>query len=309
LYRTNIKNAEESVQFLQFPKIEQTKLSLSDPSVSATVFSEDLRLLYEEFKLALLGIRNDFLQGYLTDVEARIRMGNIGVKPHFALRYLRMWKSVHTKSRKSLTTGQVLRYLSRGMLTPNLAITRLRNIGWRDSDIRILLADASAQQQIIQARIATRLAVGNKAKAKALEAQAKETERAAAKARSELSHHGSPGQLEKWLLRGLISEKEFRDRMKRLGWPTADIDRVFKFVQQQRAAADDARQFTSAAGPTHKDYKAPIGTLKRWFKAGLIEEKELRSRLEKMGVPSKDVDHYLDDFQKKAPTHAAPAAP
>jgi hypothetical protein len=172
-------------------------------------------------------LRGQYLRGKISAGEASAKLGQVGIMPARVARYLATWSVEKEGVYPEIAASKLLKFAEQGLIPIGEVIRRLGNLGYQAADIDLLVSDLTYQLAARQAKALQKLAKAQKQ----LEADAERALRAAdaatRKIRSDLARHGTPSKLKTWLCDGLIGEPEARERLHVLGWPDADIDRLF----------------------------------------------------------------------------------
>lgn len=124
--------------------------------IAAEIGVRDLCRNTATAKQAIREVRSLYLRGWLTLDDARQRLGQLSIVAGMVEQYTQLWQIQLTPRRQRLSTQHVLKELEGGFITTADAIGFLRNLGWTDPELTILLADAGrAVAQAIAKQAAT----------------------------------------------------------------------------------------------------------------------------------------------------------
>jgi hypothetical protein len=173
-------------------------------------------------------VRQQYMTGQQDYDSTKSALYAIGIIGYRVTELMDDWSLERSGRRKLLSAAANIKAAKEGLLPIPELISRLRNLDYTDVDISIFLAE-------IELWVAAQLSKAAEAAAKAREKGIKQAERAAKQAeaalqaaRTALSRHGSPAKLKTWYCDGIISADEMRARLRFLGWPDADIDRLME---------------------------------------------------------------------------------
>jgi hypothetical protein len=124
-------------------------------------------------------IKTAFLEGKLTPEQVGGQFNILGINPARQARYMQEWIWARNDRARMLATGEIFAALKHGLMTPQVALVRLINLGWTQADAMVELA--AVQQDIDRAAAATASAEA----AKVISAQEKAKREAEAKAKAE----------------------------------------------------------------------------------------------------------------------------
>lgn len=293
LYRLTLGTEKDVQTFDAMPLDARQAKADDDSGVKALVLEADAEIAIAEAKEKLASIRRQRLRGIIDEPTARQSLTGAGFTPAAVNRYIKTWRYELDEHKRNLSTAQILKYARYGLLSGDAALKRLRNLNWSSDDATLLLADVARNVNLDNAKRLLAIARTAKQQQQALKAAARAAAQEARQARTALASHGTPSQLTKWLASGLIDEASFTGRLTALGWPVDDIARLEGEAMAMRAKllAARVRGIKPPKPPTVA--KAPVATLLKWAKSGIIGEGELIARLTNLHVPPADIAHYV----------------
>lgn len=293
LYRLTLGSEVDVQAFDAMPADARQTQADGDSGVKALVLEADAEIAIAEAKEKLASIRRQRLRGIIDEATARQSLTGAGFTPAAVTRYIRTWRYELDEHKRNLSTAQIMKYARYGLLSGDAALKRLRNLNWSSDDATLLLADVARNVQLDNAKRLLAIARTEKQQQQALKAAARAAAQEARQARTALASHGTPAQLTKWLASGLIDLGAFTGRLNALGWPPDDIVRLEGEAMAMRAKLQAARLRGVKPPKPPTVAKAPVATLLKWAKSGIIGEAELIARLTNLRVPPVDIAHYV----------------
>jgi hypothetical protein len=247
-----------------FPRIIQTALSVQDSaykcgSISAEQLAEAYKSAGIPDKVSRIGIANvdsglgvelcrqqigtfrqALLGGKITVDQLRLLMEGLGIPAHRVDGYLQSWTMQLKVKAPAATAGQILRWASQGLLDLETAKSRLLNLGWRDPDLVLLLAETQQKLARLQQSLSGQAVKSQQAASRAALKSAQQAESLANRLRTKLRGIASRPSLQKWFKERLIDETYFIDSMKARGY---DDDSTLKYLAEaeQMRAKEDAK--------------------------------------------------------------------
>lgn len=242
-YRLGIAERDDTARTL-------TTFGQTEQQAAVTLQDADMDLSRELVEAAIRAVRCEYLRGGYADNEAIDALTRSGIRADAAQRYVELWTLQRTCTRRTASTAQIMRWVTRGLMTPDEARRRLVNLGWDQADILLQFQDAIYSLSEIQAR---RQAQGERAQRR----QAKELEQLSRRAQTErekiakrLAGLTPRAKLTDWLTRRLIGRLYFRRRMEALGYTPDVIARYERdAISKRKPLPAAAPAPTAAPGP------------------------------------------------------------
>lgn len=228
--RLGIMTADEATQRL-------VTIGLTTQEAQAAVAVIQLEIANKFVDTVVKGIRRGYLRGEFTQADARGRLAQAGVDATRAGQYLATWQVELDAGRKELSAQQAVNAWVRGILSQAQVVSRLSNLNYSFEAIETFIAMGAQNIQKATAMAAIKAARSAAEQAKAAERIVRQNLADAKAARVELAKHGTPAQLKRWVVQGLIDETGFRNRLAALGWPLADIDRLWADATERPSGA------------------------------------------------------------------------
>ena len=93
----------------------------------------------------LAAIREGFMSGKLSLDQVSAQMTALGISDFMKISYVQEWAWKRTDNPRMLSTGEILAALKRGLMTPQVALARLKNLGWSQPDALVEIAQIEAE--------------------------------------------------------------------------------------------------------------------------------------------------------------------
>lgn len=165
--------------------------------------------------------RRQFLRGVVTETQLRDDMAAQGFKTRFIDDFVAALKVELASGRLLLSTAQIKRYVVKGILPLETARLYLRNLGWKDPEIKYIILDIQRDLDMEAAKMKERMAKDQAARQKALEKQAQLAKKQAAEALRNLNRQASPAELKRYYVRFIIKDDDFLKELERRGYDKA----------------------------------------------------------------------------------------
>lgn len=221
------------------------QLGLQEDEAAQALKISEIRVGNKRIKEQVSVIHRQVLRGTLSEDEARQLLDQTGIQSSRIDSYISDWKTELYGETRQIGAREALKDTADGLMGLPEFITRLRNLHYRDDDINILVGELSV---VIEQRLARLIKEGQAEIAKeenAAKRTLKEMQAAMRAAQAALLRHGSPSKLASWYTEELIGAPEVFDRLRFVGWPDADIERLLQ------EAVDKAASKGSKKGTKH----------------------------------------------------------
>lgn len=218
-------------------------------------------------KQQVAAIRSAVLKGKITIDGARQKLLDSGMPDLRASQYVSSWSIQLDARSPTATASQLLRWVSEGLLDSDTAKQRLENLGWKEADVAIALAESRGKLAVRQARSEAAKARDERTQAKTLAQLMLDNQEETDRLKMSLKKVETPSRLQKWLYLGVIDVGYFRDRMRDLGYGwelidkyQAEIDAKLAADERKKAAANAKRQANQPGiGPVPGNGQQPPG--------------------------------------------------
>jgi hypothetical protein len=188
-------------------------LEATDSKVGAKVISTAVRAL-----------RSAYLRGELSLDETQAQLNTFGITPERQQTYIMTWVVERTGQRKVAATGNIVKWATEGLLDIPTAKIRLINLGWRDPDLMLLLAEAQQKIQQRQAKAQLAAQKADKAAAKETAKLISDAQKQVKQLQAQLRRTQPLSRLKKWLKAGIVTEDYVRQRMLQSGFSDQAAD-------------------------------------------------------------------------------------
>lgn len=135
----------------------------------------------------LAAVKEGFLAGKLSLDQVGAQLQALGISDFMVTHYVQEWTWKRGDNPRVLSTEQILNAVKRGMMTPQIALVRLTNLGWTQPDALIEIAQVEQELQAAAAHQQSAAA----AKAAAAQLKQQRAEASAARAAEKLSRQES----------------------------------------------------------------------------------------------------------------------
>lgn len=173
-------------------------------------------------------LRRQYLKGQISRFQAQDTMGQIGTDPSAIQSYLTDWDIELMGDIRELSASQIVSLAKKHIVSLPAVTQRLTNLRYTDLAINAMIADIELAWQKAAAAAAQKIHQKEEKDIKAREKAIKDQKQAVKDAQRALASHGSPSQLASWLQDQLIDNDDAVRRLRYLGWPNDDIDRLLE---------------------------------------------------------------------------------
>lgn len=205
-----------------------------DDAVQAATLG-NLDLTFKRVEGIVRFTRGQFTKGALSDVEAADHLRQAGIVEPRVSQYIQDWQLELAEKHREISAEKAVQWACKGLISAEQLRNRLVNLGYRESDVNGLVAEAAICQANLAARAAARADRDARQTQRALQQQQRNAARAIVEARRQLARHGTPAQLRKWFCQGHVGEGEVYSRLRFLGWPDIDITRLIGDCQSGKS--------------------------------------------------------------------------
>jgi hypothetical protein len=223
-------------------------LSPEDAQSAARLGEIDLKA--KRVQQIVLYLRRQFLSGVVDAEGTRRSLVDVGVTPERAAFYVADWQMEVKARHREISAGRAMKWACQGLISLDELRIRLANLDYDQPDIAGLLAEATACQQGLAGKAANALEKRQRQQIAALKSAQREAARAIQAARRQLSSHGTPSQLRKWYCDGHLGEADLYSRLRFLGWPDDDIQRLVSDCKAGSPAQSGVPSKPKGAGGT-----------------------------------------------------------
>jgi hypothetical protein len=249
-----------------------TLLSVGYAPASATAIlaAVDLAVTASVANKVIQAMHHAYLRGEISLDQAATLLDQAGIQPARSRQLLAEWEIEFGTKRPMLATSHILKMVGEGLLPPDVANQRLRNLGW-----------ASPDRELVEAEVGLQL---NKKSAQAVSrAQKRQPE----------------GKLRKWYIQRIpgIDEAYIAARLRYYGYDDATITYLLESWEADRAKAEKPKPPKPVKPKPTKP--VPIGTLRAWFFNREIELTDVRERLSAAGYLDEDIALFADEWQQQ----------
>lgn len=224
LYRLRLDDPTRRAQFDSLNRAEQEAIARADSATMQALAQLDLQADTQLVKEWIRSIRTAFITGRWGRNDTENQLRNLGIAENRVNRYLDLWEARKSGSRKLLTVDKLTQYARRGIIGPAEYETRLINLGYSEDDTSILRQEMIRLRQADQLRDEERNARTQQQLVRAIERQAREQQRQQAATVRRLQRLGTPSQLSKWVVRGLLNPSAMLARLLRDGIDRLDAE-------------------------------------------------------------------------------------
>ena len=206
-------------------------LTEADTMINAAVFSRNVTVAKELIR----ELKKSYLAGKYDWPQTATFLTQVGVNARRIAEYKVVWDTQRQLRRKELSQAQYRKAVLDGGLTVPQYAARLRNLGYDDNAIGLLLHEVRLAVTERETKALKQLAAESQKTSKARLDALKALDRQQRQLQADLAKHGTPTQLRTWYCDGDISDADVTARLKALGWPQEDIDRLLGECDDKRA--------------------------------------------------------------------------
>lgn len=283
-------------------------LGASQADTQRAVALADSQNAREELRETLAAIRRAFLQGAIAPADLPARLRSLGLSAESQARYRRRWIRQRSLTRRMLSTAQLLSAVASGALPQAIASLSLANLGWNQPDSVLLLSQAGARFDQLQARRSQQFARQAKATQRERIQALRQAESAARRLRAQLRSITPLTALRRWLSIGIRSGEWVRRRLALMGYDTSSIEAYLSqwVMENERAPHPEAPAVEGTEKLARR--QTSRGTIASWWKNGVVSDRWARSRLSLLGYDHGTVERYISEWRatlgkKPGPAH------
>lgn len=213
LYRLRLDDPTRRAAFDNLNRTEQEAIVRADPATMQALAQLDLQADTQMVKEWVRSIRTAYVTGRWGRNEAEGQLRTLGIVESRAQRYLDLWDARKSGSRKMLTVDKITGYARRDIIGLAEMETRLINLGYSEEDTRAIRREVARQRIADALREDERSARTQQQLARAIERQAIQQQRQQAALIRRLQRLGTPSQLSRWVVRGLLGADSMLARL------------------------------------------------------------------------------------------------
>jgi hypothetical protein len=221
-------------------------LSPEDAESASRLGEVDLKA--KRVEKIVLYLHRQFISGVVDADTARRSLIDVGVTPERSALYVADWQMEVKARHKEVSAGRAIKWACQGLISVDELTIRLGNLGFDPQDVAGLRAEAILCQQALAGKAANALEKRQRQQIAALKSAQREAALAIREARRQLSSHGTPSQLRKWYCDGHLAEADLYSRLRFLGWPDDDIQRLVSDCKAGSPAQSGVHQKPKGAG-------------------------------------------------------------
>jgi hypothetical protein len=222
-----------------------------------TIATSELRVKTKLVSSIVQSLRRGYLSGELTRSEVTSALLAAGISLPRSDQYLTLWTAQQTFRRKAATTADIVKWIKEGYLSATVGRQRLKNLGWQDPDVMLMIAEADHALQAMKTKQQKLAATAEKDRVKQLVQLQKQQQTALKQTQSIIKQHSSPAKLVKWYAAHIIDETLFRSRLSAMGYDQTDINGLFDEATLAREKVDAKAEKSGTAGT---EYTGPGAT-------------------------------------------------
>lgn len=238
-----------------------TAVGFASAAIDAVISVEDNESRLSIIRATIARVRQEVRNGNLEFDRAVTLLTRAGIgEVQARAEALRAVNSITTR-RQQATTAQIQRWVSRGTMTAAEGQRRLRNLGWENADIALLVGESVGNLNQLRAKLAAQAAQANQRRIKGVEGARKEAIKLRQQAESALRRIAPVGVIKKLLEAGIISERRAISRLSAQGYPPQAIAEYLALWRQERGEkngqAKEAEETTGQQSPTDTGAAGP----------------------------------------------------
>lgn len=235
LYTVLLEDPDDLQAYTALGPAQQVAVARADNRVQAAMAVIEFERLAANVKRWVALVRKKYITGGITRDEATRRLNDLGIVPAAVIRYVNEWAFEREVGEKHDTAAALVRWYKHGLMDVQEMNQRLVAIGYDETQIARIIADANRDIQIELGRVAEKNARNTSQRQRALEQQAKAQARERARLQKEMLALGTPVVLSRWLCAGLITVAEVQRRLLAMGRAESDIA---KLIEEARRCAE-----------------------------------------------------------------------
>lgn len=198
----------------------------------------DLRMEISRTKKLLAALRRQFLHGVIDETKLRSELAVMGYAAEWSLSFVAGLRAELASGRMMLSTSRIARLVRESLISITYAEKYLRNLGWKEPELPILLAQMRRQQDAEIAKEEARQATDRRRAEEASMREANLLRKARQQTIARLNRQASPARLQRYFVRNIITEAELDKELRRRGF---DDEYRQRFIEDSRIARDSYR--------------------------------------------------------------------
>lgn len=167
--------------------------------------------------------RRDYFAGVLDEPGALAVLKANGLPEPYPQALLDSWKPQRNRTRKAISAGKIVDWLSHGLITQAEALQRLNNLGYANADEMVMLKEAQRNVDTMGARILAAQEQKKHAANREVERIAKDAERHQRQAVKDMRALLPKASLLAALRKGTVGKQYVLDRLRAQRWPEEQI--------------------------------------------------------------------------------------
>jgi hypothetical protein len=219
-----------------------------EESIALLLAESDYILATQTAESGLKRAQQDFFSGRDTLDGIRRRFTLLGIQPEFGEQIIQRWINMRGEGRIMLAAGKVLDYFKRGLLPLVEVLRRLANLGWAETDARLLIAAAEQDLMKLAGKAALAEQKAARAAAKELERLQHESMTMTRAIESRLRTLTPIGTVKRWYAQRIVERDWFLERLAAMGVPSADAERYFSEAEEMRSDEDRKEESEADSG-------------------------------------------------------------
>ena len=180
-------------------------------------------------------IKTRFLRGMLSKADARKALIDGGFDGGRVDSFVARWQYQLDGPRMIFSTQKIQQLVAKGIVPGPQAEVWLKNLGWTNQAVAYMLVESTRDLALAQARAAEKAAKNKAQEQHALKAQIKEGKAAVRDAERSFARSGTPAQLKRWVVKGVITPQTMAGELARQGFPADGIARQIAEANVDRA--------------------------------------------------------------------------
>jgi hypothetical protein len=241
LYRVRFETPEQRLAFDRLARVDQLEAARSDPEVLQALAQLDFEADVRIAKQHIASIRSGYVTGRSTRDQAEVSLRRLGVAIDRIERYLTLWDSQKSGSRKLITVAKLTRYARDGILNEPDFRGRLGNLGYQPDDVNAIVAGVRRDIVLDAARLAEKQARTEAGRQAAIARQIRQQQQEQQRARQRLLKLSTAAQLAVWVERGILSPAQMLSRLLEMGVASADAEAKVVEAEQRYLEREERR--------------------------------------------------------------------
>ncbi len=226
---------------------ELARYTAVERQAAGLVDAADLRMHGDRTAKLVSAFRRQYLKGMRSRDEMIAELSAAGFTRQWYTDWLSELDAELASGRLMLSTAQIRRQVTTGIMPMGTARRYLANLGWKAPEIVYLVAEIARDRELEEEKELAQRERTQQKRVAAIASQTRIHEQARARAVRRLTYQSSRNQLRRWYIRGVISEGDFQREMSRRGFNDSTIKNEIAAADPERIAWAERTRLAAGA--------------------------------------------------------------